>query len=271
MKSLPQFFQLEKYNISPGDVVRMLFRCDPGAIHPDVILMPWWQPEVFGLWLEPITVVTPNILFEAEYEGKPVSIVRSGIGAPQAGDAVLALGCTPCERIWFAGSVGGLQPDMTIGDLVIPSFSYSGDGFCRYLQPGFPGQDCFLERVYPDETLSAMVARAAAPLAHAEGVAVYTGGVFSTDSILAEFGRLDEMINELSCIGIEMETAAVFKAARLVGIRAAALFSVSDVPVRNQSLYTGRPEEDKARRRETRRKVLAKALLDCIGSLTMTQ
>ena len=266
MKSLPKFLQLEKFNISPGDVVRMMFRCAPEAIHPDVILMPWWQPEVFGLWLDPITVVTPSILFAAEYNGKPISLLRSGIGAPQSGDAVLALGCTPCERIWFAGSVGGLQPEMHIGDLMIPSFSYSGDGFCRYLQPDFPREDCFLERVFPDETLSALVAGAAAPLARAEGIGVYTGPVFSTDSILAEFSRLGEMINELGCIGVEMETAAVFKAARLVGIRAAALFSVSDVPVRNQSLYAGRPEEEKRRRRETRRKVLAKALLDGIGS-----
>jgi purine-nucleoside phosphorylase len=248
-------------------VVRMTFRCDPEAIHPDVILMPWWQPEVFSLWVDQIATITPNKLFELEFKGKPISIVRSGIGAPQSGDAVLALGCTACERIWFAGSVGGLQSDMCIGDLVIPSSSYSGDGFCRYLQPGFPREDCFLENVYPDESLSKMVVHVAAPLASAEGVAVYSGPVYSTDSILTEFSRLDDIINDLGCIGIEMETAAVFKAARLVGIRAAALFSVSDVPVRNQSIYAGRSEEQKAHRRETRRKVLAKALLDCLLEL----
>jgi purine-nucleoside phosphorylase len=154
---------------------------------------------------------------------------------------------------------------MCIGDLIVPTFSYSGDGYCRYLQPGFPPEDCFLERAFPDESLSAMIAQAVAPLARAEGVAVYSGPVFSTDSILAEFSRLDELINELGCIGVEMETAAIFKAARLVVIRSAALFSVSDVPVRNQSLFAGRPEEEKIRRRQTRRKVLAKAILDCIG------
>jgi purine-nucleoside phosphorylase len=264
MKSLPASFQLEKYHISPEDVVRMTFHCTAEAIHPDVILMPWWQPDVFGMWVEPIKVVTPGVLFEAQYQGKPLSILRSGIGAPQTGDVVLALGCTPCERIWFAGSIGGLKADMHIGDLAVPSFSYAGDGFCRYLQPGFPGEDTFLERVFPDADLSARVTRAVEPLAQAGGVALYTGAIFCTDSILAEFSRLDEMINRLGCIGIEMETAAVFKAARLVGIRAAALFSVSDVPVRNQSLYAGRPEEEKVRRRETRRKVLAKALLDSI-------
>ena len=61
-----------------------------------------------------------------------------------------------------------------------------------------------------------------------------------------------------------METAAVFKAARLVGIQAAALFSVSDVPIRNQTLYGGRPETEKEQRKEIRQKVLAKALLEAI-------
>jgi purine-nucleoside phosphorylase len=61
-----------------------------------------------------------------------------------------------------------------------------------------------------------------------------------------------------------METAAAFKAARLVGIQAAALFSVSDVPARIQSLFSGRPEEEKEHRREIRKKVLAKALLDTL-------
>lgn len=266
MKSLPAFFQLEKYQITPPDVASMTFHCEPEAIHPDVILMPWWQPDVFGLWLDPIRTVAPNMVFEGVYQGQPVSIIRSGVGAPQSGDAALALGCTPCQRIWFAGSVGGLQPEMNIGDLMIPTHSVSGDGFCRYLQPGFPGQDCFLERVYPDEALSAVIARASTPLATAAGIALHHGPAYSSDSILAEFCRLDAIRNDLGCIGIEMETAAVFKAARLVGIRAAALFSVSDVPVRSQSLYAGRSEAERARRREIRRQVLAKALLDGIGA-----
>ena len=61
-----------------------------------------------------------------------------------------------------------------------------------------------------------------------------------------------------------METAAAFKAARMVGIPAAALFSVSDVPVKNQSLFSGRPEAEKDYRKEIRSQVLAKALLDCL-------
>ena len=264
MKQLPDFFQLDQYKISPVDVTRMVFHCDPDAIQPDVILMPWWQPDVFGPWVDGITTITPGILYEGTFKGKLFSIVRSGIGAPQAGDTTLALGCTPCKRIFFAGSVGGLRPDVRIGDLMMPAFSYSGDGFCRYLQPGFPTGDCFLERIAPDEVLSLALSRAATPLAAEAGTTIHSGPVFCIDSILAQFGRLDYLVTELGCIGIEMETAAVFKAARLVGIQAAALFSVSDVPVRRQTLYAGRSREEKEHRKETRSRILAKALLDCL-------
>jgi hypothetical protein len=40
MKKFPDYFQLERFNISPADVTRMPFHCDPDAIRPDVILMP---------------------------------------------------------------------------------------------------------------------------------------------------------------------------------------------------------------------------------------
>ena len=268
MKPSLDFLHLDKYNIFPADVVRMAFRCAPEAIHADVILAPIWKVDIFSQWAESITVVTPDVLYDLAFHGKTISFLRSGVGAPLTGDAVLALGCTPCKRILFAGSVGGLGADMHIGDLMMPEFSIAGDGFCRYLQPGFPPQDCFLERNAPDEELFAALYRAALPLAQQAGVALHTGPVFSIDTILAQFSILDDIINNLGCIGIEMETAAAFKAARMVGIPAAALFSVSDVPVKNQSLFSGRPQEEKEYRKEIRSKVLAKALLDCLTTIS---
>jgi purine-nucleoside phosphorylase len=269
MKSLPDFFQLDRFNISPTDVTRGVFQCDPKTIHPDVILMPWWQPEVFGLWANRITAITNHILYELDYKGRVISVIRSGIGAPQAGDMVLALGCTDCERLIFAGSVGGLRSDIQIGDLMIPDFSYSGDGFCRYLEPDSPQKDCMLEMVPPDETLSLALLRSASHLAQEAGIKIHTGPIFSIDSILSQFRLLDYFSGVLGCIGIEMETAAVFKAARMVGIQAAALFSVSDVPVIKKTLYAGRLPEERNRRKDTRSRVLAKALLDCLFDLPL--
>lgn len=262
MKPLPAFFQLEKFGISPEDVIRMEFRCDPRAIHPDVILMPMWRASIFEQWVEPIVEVTPGMVYETAYAGRPLTILRTGVGAPLAGDAALALGCTSCARIVFAGSVGGLRAEMRIGDLILPEVSCCGDGFSRYLEDGFPGGDCLLDRQAPDEGLAKALATAVERRAGEAGVPVHRGPVFSIDSILAQFRILDHIAGPLGCIGIEMESAAVFKAARMMGIRACAVFSVSDVPVGRKSLYAGRTEEEKEYRREIRRKVLARAILE---------
>lgn len=267
MHPLPEFLQLEKYGITPSDVIQMAFHCDPAAIHPDVILMPIWQPEIFSLYADQITTIVPNTVFELTYQGIPATLLRTGVGAPLAGDSTLALGCTDCRRIWFAGSVGGLRAGMRIGDLVMPELSISGDGFCRYLQPGPLTRDSFAEKCLPDEPLASTLALRAVQLANDGGVALHAGPVFSTDTILAQFSRLDYIAQDLGCIGIEMETAAVFKAARMVGIRAAALLSVSDLPIIGKSLFAGRPDEERQRRRETRQQILAKALLDCLAAL----
>jgi purine-nucleoside phosphorylase len=263
MRTLPEFFQLEKYNVSAVDVTRMVFHSDPEAIQPDVILLPYWQADLFSLWADKITTIRPQVFYEIEYKGRKFSLVRSGIGAPLAGDMTLALGCTPCKRLLFAGSVGGLQPDIRIGDLMIPEFSYSGDGYCRYLEPEAPEKDCMLEKVRPTQSLSSTLLHLAVERAEEAGVKVHQGPVFSIDTILSQFRLLDYFSGELGCVGIEMETAAVFKAARVVGIQCAALLSVSDVPVNKQTLLEGRSLQEQDHRKEIRSKVLTGILLDC--------
>ena len=266
MRTLPDFFQLENYNVSAVDVTRMVFHSEPDAIHPDVILFPYWQADLFSPWVDRITTIRTDVLYEVEYRGSKFSLVRSGIGAPLAGDMTLALGLTPCERLLFAGSVGGLQPAIRIGDLMIPEFSYSGDGYCRYLEPEAPKKDCMLEQVRPDPSLSSTLLHLAMERAQEVEVKVHQGPVFSIDTILSQFRLLDYFSGELDCVGIEMETAAVFKAARRVGIQCAALLSVSDVPVNKQTLLSGRSLQEQDHRKEIRSKVLTRILLDCILS-----
>jgi purine-nucleoside phosphorylase len=261
---LPAFIDLESYQISPSDVVETAFHCAAERIRPDVILFPWWHPTVLERWVESVVTITPDVLYEVVYRGKAISVGRSGIGAPQAGDMTLALGFTGCKRLLFAGSVGGLRPEMRIGDLLLPLVSLAGDGFCRYLQPGFPLDDTFLEKVEPNAELSAALEHVTAGLAREGQTALHRGPVYCTDSILGQFGKLDYIQDELGCVGIEMESAAVFKAARLVGIQAAALMSLSDVPARRQTLFAGRSKEEREHRDGTRSLILAKALLDCL-------
>ena len=261
---LPAYFQLQKYNITPEDVVKLYLRCDSGAIKPRVIVTPAWQASAFEKHASSITTVSEGIVYEIEYHGQAVTLIRSGIGAPQTGDSVLALGCTPCDRVIFTGSVGGLEPSMEIGDFVVSEKSICGDGFSRYLDADVQTKDCFLHPVEPDPELTKFIESRAFGLCQKESVPLHCGTIFSTDSIIAQFFRLDYLVENFNCIGIEMETSAVFKAAKIVGIRAGALLQISDVIPRSKSLFSGRTKEEKERRNLIRETVLTEAILDSI-------
>ena len=261
---LPEYFQLQRYNITPEDIVKLYLRCDSDAIKPKAIVTPNWQANIFEKHASSITTVSEGTVYEIGYHGQVITLIRSGIGAPQTGDFVLALACTPCISIIFTGSVGGLDPSMNIGDLVLSEKSICGDGFSRYLGAEVKTQDCFLQVVEPDSKLTNLVKNIALEICQRESISFHCGTVFSTDSIIAQFFRLDYLVRNFNCIGIEMETSSVFKAAKLVGIRASALLQVSDVIPANKTLFSGWTREDKEQRNFIRETILTKAILDSI-------
>lgn len=264
---IPEYFQLNKHNISPEDVMQGSLHCEPSVIHSRVIVMPFWQAEIFAGTADDITEIVHGIVYQLKYHKQLFSLIRSGIGAPQTGDVILALGCSPCDVVIFAGSVGGLGTDVHIGDLILVEKSFCGDGFSRYLDDKVIPNDCFLQSVEPDRGLTECIKGHAMRGCRDKSVSLRQGAIFSTDSILAQFFRLEYFAKDLRCIGIEMETAAVFGAAKLVGIRAAALLQVSDVPQENKSIFSGRTGQEMEHRKAIRQEVLARTVLNSLVDL----
>lgn len=262
-KQIPEFFQLDRYQISPKVLAQSALHCDPEEIHARVIIMPNWRADIFSLLAE-VQVVVENQIYTLVYQEQKFSVIRSGIGAPQTGDTILALAATPCEVILFTGSVGGLRPGMSIGDLVLPTTSIIGDGFTRYLDPAIQPNDLFGQSSMPDQSVFELLRNHTISACSKEQVALHEGIVFSTDSIVAQFFRLEDWSSRYNCIGVEMETAAAFRAASLVGIPIAALLQISDVPVLSKSLFSGRTIEERDRRTVIRQTILARILLDTL-------
>ncbi len=263
---LPEYFELDRFGITPESVVQTNLHCDPEQIQRNVILMPSWEPGVFAEVAGQIAEIAPDV-WEIEYLRRRVSLVRCGMGAPMAGEAVLALSCTPCENLVFTGSVAALEKSAKIGDLFIIERSICGDGFSRYLSPDPVPRDCLEEPVEPNTFIRECLRQQAQGICDANSVPLHEGVVFSMDCVLPEYFRIGHYADRLGCKGVEMATAAVFRAARLVQIRAAALLIVSDIPLQEKSLYAGRTENDRSRRRWVTRQVLAPALLDSLVSL----
>ncbi len=263
MSPLPDYLDLDSYNITPADVVRLALQCEPEAICESVIITPVWYRDLMAIHGRIVREISQRAL-EVEYSGVRVTVIRSDIGAPNTGDVVLALGATGCRRLLFAGSVGGLDPALQIGDMLLAQESVTGDGFSRYLDPETVPADRLFERVQPNASLTSRLEETAASLCARDSIALHQGRVFSIDSIVAQFSRIDYMRHELECIGIEMETAATFHAARVVGIEAAALLIVSDVIPVNKSLFSGRTKADAERRRSVRHNQLAEAIFETL-------
>jgi purine-nucleoside phosphorylase len=260
---IPEYFALDKYNISDSDVVMETLGCDTSAINENVIVTPVWHPDIYKDFVEKILTIVDQKVYDLIYKNKKITLIQSGIGAPQTGDVILSLGCTKCKRILFTGSVGGLDKKQSIGDLLIVDYSITGDGFSNYLAGNLWKNKAF-NAAYPDKKLSSLLKSTADCIINGKDVRLSSGIVYSTDTIIAQFMYIEKLIKKYKCIGIDMETSAVFNASSIIGIKASALLQFSDVIVINKSLFSGRTEEDQKRRKFIRKSILPKILLETL-------
>ena len=169
-------------------------------------------------------------------------------------EGLIPLGVTNCKRIIFIGSVGSLDPNIGIGDIVIPEYAICGDGASRYIASDDLSRDVFGEKVYPDPRMLDTAITETARICNENNVKWHRGRNFSIDTIAARFAHIDTIIS-MGCNVIEMETAAAFRAAKLMNIPLMALFSVSDNTMTNKSLVSGRTPEETEYRVFTRREL----------------
>ena len=256
----------KKFGTKPLDIVNSSLYCEPKMIQKDVIIAPVWKPELFEDYTDNIIEIYDGIykIWNLEVGSKTITYIITGMGAPNVLEVVLALGCTPCEKIIFIGSVGGLHENLKIGDLVIPKYSICGDGSCRYLTNNkLLENDCFGEKYYPNKDLLDNIISITEGFTKKDNVKWHIGKNFSIDTIIAQYAHIEEIIG-MDCNCIEMETAALFKASEICRIKTAAIFSISDNTVLKKSLMSGRTKEEMEYRRYTRKNTLTKIVIKCL-------
>jgi len=229
-------------------------------VKENVIIAPWWEPSTLPRLgkAKLLSISAAQKVWNIKRKGAEMTFIKTGIGAPQFMDALLALGVTNCKKIIFIGSVGSLDENIGIGDIVVPEYSVCGDGASRYLSPDLA--DVFGEKTYPDPGLFKKAKAETARLCEKHNVRWHVGRTFSIDTIFAQFAHIDTIVG-MGCNVIEMETAAAFRAAKLMGIPLAALFSVSDNTVTNKSLVSGRTAEEMGYRKRVRGELFPEIIL----------
>ncbi|SHJ02360.1 phosphorylase family protein [Lutispora thermophila] len=228
------------------------FGCSINDIAKSVIISPIWPLsgfmeraeriiKEFKGWYKGVTML---------YKGKSVTAISSGIGAPMTGDCVMALGYSECQNILFSGSAGAINDKLNFGDILVCNDAVIGEGFSRYHSDDIC-RDCFGNVVSGSSDLANVIFQKAVIAAHSLGVSAHRGRVFSIDSILGENKRSFDFMIKRGCDAVEMEVSAVFTASQAIGRNAAALITISDLPLRQRSLFEGIGEDDHKQYKDT--------------------
>ncbi len=211
----------------------------PGDIAPTVLLpgdprRAKWAAETFLKDARLVNEVRGMLGFTGTWNGHPVTIHGSGMGMPSlsiyANELIRDFGAKTLIRI---GSAGGMQPEVTVRDVVLAMTASSVSTPSRTI----------LREVNFAPAADWSLLSAAAKAAEAKGTRTHIGGIYSSDTFYDERPDLNEQMTRHGILAVEMEAAELYTLAARHGCRALAVLTISDHLQTGESL----PAEDRER------------------------
>ena len=164
------------------------------------------------------------------YQGRQVTVTSTGMGCPSTAIAVEELARVGVTSFIRVGSTGALQPGIAPGDLVVSEGSFRNDGTTdAYAPKGFPA--------VPDLMITRQLVEEARREAEGQAFAANSGINLTDDAFYAESPEWIKQVSDLGLLNVEMESAAMYVVARLRGLRAGMICSVSSNLVDGTSVY----------------------------------
>jgi len=164
------------------------------------------------------------------------TLIHSGPGPALTGDAVLYLKDTGCKNVILFGSCGLLAQNngLGIGSLISPLKAYSLESFSRMLA----NQEIALDVYYPDKKLLEDFSSTA-------GNSITPVTCATVSSLKLEEERKDDWLKQ-GIEAVDMECSAFFSAAGHSGLKAMAVFYVTDI-IGVKPFYQNMGLKDKAK------------------------
>ena len=203
-----------------------------------LVLMPGdplraqWIAQEYLTDVKLVSSVRNILAFTGNYQGKPISVMASGMGMPSIGIYSYELFHEfDVEAIVRIGSTGAYQPDVHVGDIILADSCWSESTYAK-TQNGDES-----EWQYPTEALNKHIAATADKL----GQQVITGPIHSSDVFYQEENAIQtrlarEEMKKMLCV--EMESFALFHNAKVLAKQAACLLTVSDSLVTGEQMTT---------------------------------
>lgn len=166
-----------------------------------------------------VTGVRGILGFTGTYKGKEITVMASGMGCPSMGIYSYELYHDyDVESIIRIGSVGAYTEKLNLYDVVLVESTYSDSTFA-WIQDGTTDHV-----LYPNKELNEAIKFTAS----LKQVPITTGMIHCSDVFYADTNNYKNMYQEKQCLGVEMESFALFHNANHLHKKAACLLTVSN-------------------------------------------
>lgn len=153
-----------------------------------------------------------------------ISVINFGVGSPGAGIIVHCLSYLDRIRaVLMLGMCGGIDEELEIGNLLIPTGSVRDEGTSRhYLPTDVPAQPSFWINRICEEVIKREL-----------NITPVSGIMLTTDYRMWEFDReFIDYILKHRILAIDMEIATLFSVAYALNVPVGAIMLISDMPLK---------------------------------------
>ena len=201
----------------PGDFAKtVLMPGDP--------LRAQFIAETFLKDVRQVTAVRGMLGFTGTYEGRPISVMGSGMGMPSIGIYSYELfKFYDVDNIIRIGSAGSYTEKAKLFNVVLATGAVSESSYAK-TQSGFEGHITF-----PSQELNNKLRASAAE----QGIPLIEGNIHSADVFYRQPSDekpayWEKLRDQQGCVCVEMESFALFANAQVLGKHAACLLTISD-------------------------------------------
>ncbi|MBO7237839.1 MAG: purine-nucleoside phosphorylase [Elusimicrobiaceae bacterium] len=159
--------------------------------------------------------------FTGKYQGKPVSVMGTGMGCASIGiyshELIRFYGCKNLIRV---GTGGALSAKVDVGDIILAQGACTTSNYVRLFKlPGDYAPIC-----------SYKLLRRAADAAENLKLKYYVGNVLSSDMYCAGeiIPHVGKTWTDMGVLAVEMESAALYANAAAAGVNALTILTISD-------------------------------------------
>ncbi|MEF2979389.1 purine-nucleoside phosphorylase [Subtercola sp. YIM 133946] len=168
-----------------------------------------------------VTEVRGILGYTGTFNGKPVSVLASGMGMPS-----LAIYATELarhygvQRIIRVGTIGAMAPHLALGDVIAASSAHTNSAMTSGWVPSVTFSHA------PDFALL----RKAVEYGETSGKVIHVGPLFTTDSFYNPDTTVVPALKEYGTLGVDMEAAGLYAVALKEKFAALMIGTISDLP-----------------------------------------